>query len=141
VHALVGELLDLMRRELHFKRIQVKRDSPDPAATVCSDPDGLRQVLQNLISNAVAATPEGGDIEVGSRSESGRLRLTVVDSGPGIPAKDLEKIFEPLYTTKADGLGLGLTISRTIVERLGGTLSARNVPGRGAAFTIELPLL
>ena len=141
VHALVGELLDLMRRELHFKRIRVTRDSPDPAATVCSDPDGLRQVLQNLISNAVAATPEGGDIEVGSRSESDRLRLTVVDSGPGIPAKDLEKIFEPLYTTKADGLGLGLTISRTIVERLGGTLSARNVPGRGAAFTIELPLL
>jgi two-component system NtrC family sensor kinase len=141
VHALVGELLDLMRRELHFKRIQVKRDSPDPAATVCSDPDGLRQVLQNLISNAVAATTDGGEIEIGSRIEGDRLWLTVVDSGPGIPAKDLEKIFEPLYTTKADGLGLGLTISRTIVERLGGTLSARNVPGRGAAFTIELPLL
>ena len=82
-----------------------------------------------------------GDIEIGSRIEGDRLRLTVVDSGPGIPAKDLEKIFEPLYTTKADGLGLGLTISRTIVERLGGTLSARNVPGRGAAFTVELPLL
>ena len=141
VHALVGELLDLMRRELHFKRIRVTRDSPDPAATVCSDPDGLRQVLQNLISNAVAATTDGGEIEIGSRIEGDRLWLTVVDSGPGIPAKDLEKIFEPLYTTKADGLGLGLTISRTIVERLGGTLSARNVPGRGAAFTIELPLL
>ena len=140
VHALVGELLDLMRRELHFKRIRVKRDSPDPAATVCSDPDGLRQVLQNLISNAVAATADGGEIEIGSRIEGDRLRLTVVDSGPGIPAKDVEKIFEPLYTTKPDGLGLGLTISRTIVERLGGTLSARNVPGRGAAFTVELPL-
>jgi two-component system NtrC family sensor kinase len=61
VHELIGELLDLMRRELHFKRIRVKRDSPDPAASVCSDPDGLRQVLQNLISNAVAATADGGD--------------------------------------------------------------------------------
>ena len=140
VHEQIGELLDLMRRELHFKRIRVKRDSIDPTATVCSDPDGLRQVLQNLISNAVAATPEGGDIEVGSRVEGGRLRLTVIDSGPGIPEKDLERIFEPLYTTKPDGLGLGLTISRTIVEKLGGTLSARNVPGRGAEFAVELPL-
>jgi signal transduction histidine kinase len=129
-----------MRRELHFKRIRVNRDSDEPAATVCSDPDGLRQVLQNLISNAVAATPDGGDIAIGSRLEGGRLMLSVVDSGPGIPAKDMEKIFEPLYTTRSDGLGLGLTISRTIVERLGGTLSARNEPGRGAVFTVELPL-
>jgi signal transduction histidine kinase len=140
VHDLVGELLDLMRRELHFKRIRVQRDSPDPAATVCSDPDGLRQVLQNLISNAATATPDGGEIGIGSRVEGGRLLLSVVDSGPGIPAKDIEKIFEPLYTTRPDGLGLGLTISRSIVERLGGTLSVRNVPGRGAAFTVELPL-
>jgi two-component system sensor histidine kinase HydH len=140
VHELIGELLELMRRDLHFKRIRIKRVSPDPAATVCSDPDGLRQVLQNLVSNAVAATPEGSQIEVGSRVEAGRLRLTVIDSGPGIPAKDFEKIFEPLYTTRPAGLGLGLSISRTIVERLGGTLSARNEPGRGAAFTVELPL-
>ena len=140
VHELIGELLDLMRRELHFKRIRVKRDSPEPAATICSDPDGLRQVLQNLISNAIAATPDGGEVEVGSRSEGGRLRLTVLDSGPGIPEKDVERIFEPLYTTKPDGLGLGLTISRTIVERLGGSITVRNLPGRGAAFTVELPL-
>jgi len=140
IHELIGELLDLMRRELHFKRIRVQRDSPDPAATVCSDPDGLRQVLQNLISNAVAATPDGGDITIGSRLEGDRLILTVVDSGTGIHPGDFEKIFEPLYTTRPEGLGLGLTISRTIVERLGGTLSARNESGRGAAFAVELPL-
>ncbi|RPJ69160.1 MAG: ATP-binding protein, partial [Desulfobacteraceae bacterium] len=96
--------------------------------------------LQNLISNAAAATPDGGEIEIVSRVEGGCMQLTVVDSGPGIPATDFAKIFEPLYTTRPDGLGLGLTISRTIVERLGGTLSARNEPGRGAAFTVELPL-
>jgi two-component system NtrC family sensor kinase len=137
---LLAEILDLMRRELHFKRIRVTRDAPDPALTVCSDPDGLRQVLQNLISNAAAATPDGGDIEIGSRVAGGRLQLTVIDSGPGIPPNDVEKIFEPLYTTRPEGLGLGLTISRSIVERLGGTLSVRNVPGRGAAFTVEMPL-
>ncbi len=140
VHELISELLGLMRRELHFKRIRVKRDSPDPTVRLCSDPDGLRQALQNLISNAAAATPDGGEIEIVSRVEGGCMQLTVVDSGPGIPATDFAKIFEPLYTTRPDGLGLGLTISRTIVERLGGTLSARNEPGRGAAFTVELPL-
>jgi two-component system NtrC family sensor kinase len=140
VYDLIGDLLELMRRELHFKRIQVKRDSPEPTVSVCSDPDGLRQVLQNLISNAVAAVPDGGEIEIGSRVEGGRLRMSVIDSGPGIPERDLEKIFEPLYTTQPGGLGLGLAISRTIVERLGGTLSAANAPGRGAVFTVELPL-
>jgi two-component system, NtrC family, sensor kinase len=140
VHALVSEQLDLLRRELHFKRIRVKRDPADPAATICSDPDGIRQVLQNLISNAVAATKDGGEIEIATRTGSERLRLTVIDNGPGIPERDFAKIFEPLYTTKPEALGLGLTISRTVVSRLGGTISVRNVPGRGAAFTVELPL-
>jgi two-component system NtrC family sensor kinase len=140
VNDLIGDLLELMRRELHFKRIHVKRDSSEPAVSVCSDPDGLRQVLQNLISNAVTAVSDGGEIEIGSRVEGDRLRLTVIDSGPGIPESDLERIFEPLYTTQPGGLGLGLTISRTIAERLGGTLSAANAPGCGAVFTVELPL-
>jgi two-component system NtrC family sensor kinase len=139
VHALVSEILELMRRELHFKRIHVKRNPPQPAAVVHSDPDGLRQVLQNLVTNAVAAVDVGGEIEIHTRVGEGRLKLTVVDSGPGIPDADLERIFEPLYTTRIEGLGLGLAISRTIVSRLNGTLSARNEPGRGAAFTVELP--
>jgi two-component system NtrC family sensor kinase len=140
VYELIGELLELMRRELHFKRIRVKRDSLDPALTVCSDPDGLRQVLQNLISNAAAAAPDGGEVEIRSQVDGDRMRLTVVDSGPGIPAADLEKIFEPLYSTHPGGLGLGLTISRTIAGQMGGSLSVRNEPGRGAAFALELPL-
>lgn len=139
VNRLIDELLDLMRRELHFKRIRVRRELPDPAPTICSDPDGLRQVLQNLIGNALTATPEGGEIEVDCRLENQRLRLTVIDTGPGIPERDREKIFEPLYSTTPGGLGLGLTISRTIVERLGGSLTVRNAAGRGAAFTVELP--
>lgn len=139
--ALIAEILELMRRDLHFKRIRVTRRTDDTAATtVCSDPEDLRQVLQNLISNAVAATPEGGTIEVRTERKENRLCVTVVDSGPGVPERDLAKIFEPLYTTKPDGLGLGLTISRTILERLGGSLTVTNAPGRGAAFTVELPL-
>jgi two-component system NtrC family sensor kinase len=140
VNRLIDELLDLMRRELHFKRIRVRRELPDPAPSICSDPDGLRQVLQNLVSNALTATPEGGEIEVGCRVAEGRMRLTVVDGGPGVPERDRERIFEPLYTTTPGGLGLGLTISRTIVEGLGGSITVTDAPGRGAAFTVELPI-
>jgi two-component system NtrC family sensor kinase len=140
VQVLIAEILELMRRDLHFKRIQVKRDSEASPATVCSDPDDLRQVLQSLITNAVAASPEGGTIEIRTERTENRLCVTVVDSGPGVPERDLAKIFEPLYTTKPDGLGLGLTISRTILDRLGGTLTVKNEPGQGAAFTVELPL-
>ncbi len=140
IQALIAELLELMRRDLHFKRIRVKREAHVAAAMVCSDPEDLRQVLQNLISNAVAATPEGGTIEIRTDRTANRLGVTVIDSGPGIPAADFQKIFEPLYTTQPDGLGLGLTISRTILERLGGTLTVKNEPDHGAAFTVELPL-
>ena len=140
IQALIAELLELMRRDLHFKRIRIKREAHAAAATVCSDPEDLRQVLQNLITNAVAATPEGGTIEIRTDRTANRLGVTVIDSGPGIPAADFQRIFEPLYTTRPDGLGLGLTISRTIVERLGGSLTVKNEPGRGAAFTVELPV-
>jgi two-component system sensor histidine kinase HydH len=139
---LIAELLDHLRRDLHFKQIRVKRTEIDPTARTCSDPDGLRQVLQNLITNAVAASETGGEIQIAACVQSGRLRITVTDGGPGIPPRDLERIFEPLYTTRSDGLGLGLTISRSIAAKLGGTLQARNVPapGRGAVFTLELPV-
>jgi two-component system NtrC family sensor kinase len=140
LQASIAELLELMRRDLHFKRIRVTRSGGTAATMVCSDPEELRQVLQNLISNAVAATPEGGTIELRTEHTQERLRVTVVDSGPGIPERDRAQIFEPLYTTKPDGLGLGLTISRAILERLGGSLTVKNEPGRGAAFTLELPL-
>ncbi len=140
LQTVIAELLELMRRELHFKRIQVRREADPGAGAVCSNPDDLRQVMQNLISNAAAATPEGGAIDIRTHRTADRIQVTVVDGGPGIPEQDFGKIFEPLYTTKPEGLGLGLTISRAIIERLGGTLTVRNEPGRGAAFTVELPL-
>ncbi|MBR9886029.1 MAG: PAS domain-containing sensor histidine kinase, partial [Oceanospirillales bacterium] len=80
-------------------------------------------------------------IEVGVEVQGKWLKLSVHDSGPGIPAADLERIFEPFYTTKksGQGLGLGLSISHRIIETLGGQLRAANHPDGGAVFTIELP--
>ncbi len=140
VNELLTELLPLLRRELFFKRIRVFRTPHEPEARILGDPDDLRQVLQNLIENAAAASPVGGEVAIETAAEEGRLRLTVRDTGPGIPAERLETIFEPFAPGRPEGLGLGLSISRAIVERMGGRLRAENAPAGGAAFTVELPL-
>ena len=69
-----------------------------------------------------------------------RVMVVVTDDGPGIPEENMEKVFSPLFTTKSEGIGLGLSISVSILEKLGGNISVRNEPERGASFTVELPL-
>jgi two-component system sensor histidine kinase HydH len=101
----------------------------------------LEQALLNLLMNAVEATPSGGAIAVHSSHESGKVQIKIHDSGPGIPVEDLERIFEPFYSTKARGSGLGLGITRRIVRDHLGTIEASTDPGRGAVFTLKFPSL
>lgn len=105
--------------------------------------DRIRQVFLNLLLNAIDAMPQGGQLVIRStrsRNPAG-VRVTVRDSGAGIPPAVLDRIFEPFYTTKKKGLGLGLFTSRAIVERHHGTIEARSRPGRGTTFLVWLPAL
>jgi len=111
------------------------------------DADQIQQVFINLIKNAVEATPEGGKIKIAAancdetdRESCGGVEVTVVDSGPGIQASDSDRIFEPFFTTKPGGTGLGLYITHEIVRRHGGELSVTSEPGKGAVFTVRLPV-
>lgn len=140
VNELLTELLQLLRRELFFRRIRVRREPAEPEARIAGDPDDLRQVLQNLIENAAAASPVDSEIAIAMAIEDGRLHLTVRDSGPAVPTDRLKTIFEPFAPGRPEGLGLGLTIARAIVERMGGRLEADNSPAGGVVFTIEIPL-
>ena len=99
----------------------------------------LEQALLNLLLNAFEATPAGGLIEVRSFNQAAAIRIEVRDSGPGIPVEDLERIFEPFYSTKARGSGLGLGITRRIVRDHGGTIEAAVSAGAGATFTLTFP--
>lgn len=120
-----------------------------PAATV--DPDRLKQVFTNIMSNAVQAMPQGGKLtiqtrhEVGTSSQSGEQQNLVCvsfeDTGSGIAPWHLAKIFEPLFTTKARGTGLGLAISNNIVEKHGGSIIVTSQQGKGTCFTVKLPLV
>jgi two-component system sensor kinase FixL len=103
----------------------------------------LQQVLLNLTRNAVdamrGAARSGGGIEISTRSSGDSVAIEVADRGPGVSPQLGDNVFHPFVTTKRDGLGVGLAISRTIVQSCQGTLSYRNNPGGGAIFSISLP--
>jgi len=108
------------------------------SARALADPGRLRQVLANLLVNAAQAGARNAWVRVGSGD--GRARLVVQDDGPGIPVELRPRLFEPFATGRAEGTGLGLALSRRIVERQGGALSLRDERGRGAVFEVSLPL-
>ncbi len=105
------------------------------------DADQVQQVFLNLVENAIHATPAGGRITIRSvrRSTPPEVVVTVEDTGPGIPSDQVAKIFEPFYTTKSKGTGLGLFVAHGIVQRHGGTIEVESEPGRGARFRVSLP--
>ncbi|MBI2179479.1 MAG: hypothetical protein HYU31_01505 [Deltaproteobacteria bacterium] len=104
-----------------------------------ADPNYLKQLLLNLILNGVQAMPAGGTLTVAADADKDHLRLTVADQGSGIEPESMVKIFEPYFTTKANGSGLGLSIARRIAEAHGGKITAESAPGQGSRFQVFLP--
>jgi signal transduction histidine kinase len=104
----------------------------------------VEQVLGNLVTNACQAMPGGGQLIVSSAQEavggSAWVRITVRDTGVGIAPENLPKIFEPLFTTKVKGIGLGLAVSKKLAEANGGRLEVQNGSGAGSTFTLYLPV-
>jgi len=104
------------------------------------DTDQIRQVLVNLITNAVQAMPEGGKLAIAVRQKDSSIQVEVVDTGCGIPEEARGKLFEPLYTTKAKGIGLGLAVCKSIIERHDGHIEVESSVGKGTTFAVKLPL-
>ena len=104
-----------------------------------ADRDHLKQVLLNLVVNALQAMGAGGTLTLGARAERERVTLVVADTGPGLAPDVLARVFDPYFTTKPGGLGLGLTIARRIAEAHGGALEVESRPGEGTRFLLSLP--
>jgi PAS domain S-box-containing protein len=121
--------------------IAVKNRAIESLPVILADPDQLAQVFANIVINAVQAMPEGGELFINSEaSDQEWLAVSVTDTGVGIPPENLEKIFEPLFTSKAKGIGLGMAISRTFAEGHGGSIEVRSRVGKGSTFTVTLPV-
>jgi signal transduction histidine kinase len=118
--------------------IQLIMDCPPALSPALADRDQLRIVFANLIRNACEAMPDSGRLTITARASEGGIEVAIADTGVGMTAEQLSRIMEPLYSTKARGLGLGLSIARAIVEKNGGSLQATSEPDRGSTFTVFL---
>lgn len=136
---LIDEVVRLLRPEALAAGVAIqRRRGAEPIPPARMDGEKMKQVVMNLVRNAVEATPEGGTVTLESGLVDGRARLVVRDTGPGLPAG--VDVFQLFVTTKPKGTGLGLSIVQQIVLQHGGEIVAASEPGRGACFTVTLPV-
>ena len=133
------ELVSWLKKELTLRCIRVTWAVDENVPEIRTDRSRLRHAIQNILLNAVSAVDKHGEIHIAIVAEGQEVTATITDSGPGIPEADREMIFEPLFTTKPDGTGLGLPVARDILQALGGSLILVQPSDRGAAFRMVLP--
>jgi signal transduction histidine kinase len=146
LRALIGDLDAVVSSLARAKSLKYRSDSPPSNVYAHTDPDKLRQIMINLLSNAMKFTPEGGRVRVSCGVHDRQVSIRVEDSGPGIPVDKLEAVFEPFVqldrglTRNTDGTGLGLAISRGLARGMGGDILLKSDVGRGSVFTVTVPL-
>lgn len=143
INNVLKTLIGLAQRDASHKNVEIIARLDADLPLMSSDPPLLRQVFLNLLVNATQAIDKDGCVVVTStRHQTDGLEITVQDNGSGISPEHLNKIFRPFFSTKPEGkgTGLGLAMSRGIVERLGGTITVMSEPGIGTTFTVRLPL-
>jgi len=139
---LVREVLDMMELKAVECGVEVSLEVDESQGACLLDPTRMKEVVVNLVANAIQACPPraGGRIELSVRTRQGMVELVVADNGRGIPEEALTRIFEPFYTLKDDGVGLGLALCKRIAEEHEGSIAAENRPGGGALFRARFPI-
>jgi PAS domain S-box-containing protein len=141
VNGLVKEVHDLVKDDFRKRKIDLSLDLEGDPVFVLGDAARLKQVFLNLVKNAMEAVEGGGHVSVRTTRGADRAEVVVSDDGCGIAPEDREKIFTPFFTTKPRGTGLGLCVSKRIVEEIpGGAFSVESEKGKGSAFKVSLPL-
>ncbi len=140
INKIVTHVCELLRPEAITRKVEILAQVESDLPLVTVDSVRLTQALLNIIINGIQAVSGPGQVKLSLAKSGNNLLLRVQDTGPGIPANELGDIFDPYYTTKAEGNGLGLWIAQQIAVAHGGDLRAENAPSGGAVFTLTLPL-
>jgi signal transduction histidine kinase len=137
----IRKALLILENEFRLEHIRLEADLAPDIDKMCLDGNQIEQVLVNILINAVHATDENGKVIVRSRKlgKGEMVRIQIVDTGHGISAENLSKIFEPFFSTKEKGTGLGLAVSYGIIQNHGGNIWVSSEPGKGTQFIIDLP--
>jgi signal transduction histidine kinase len=142
------DLLDVLRSVIESSKTMIEAQGValdlDLASSVpClkADPLEMEQIFTNLIGNALYEMPDGGALRIVLDSDAEKIKIAVCDDGPGIPSENLQRVFDPFFTTRKKGTGFGLSVVLRIVKGCGGRIRVDSSPGKGACFSIELPLL
>ncbi len=139
INDLLEEVAEFYADRLERAGVRLRLDLAENLPEVALDQQLIRQAFANLLLNAEAAMPDGGELMIGSRRSGRGVCLQVTDTGVGIPPEHLDKIFRPYYSTRENGTGLGLPTVRRIVLEHAGEIEVHSEPGRGTRFTIQLP--
>ena len=141
----MGNAMTLVRERAQRHGLSLSLEAGDVVGEIRADERKFKQILLNLLTNAVKFTPDGGSITVRARMVGGGIEVAVSDTGIGISAEDQAVVFDEFrqvgrhYTNKQEGTGLGLTLTKRFVELHGGTLRLESVPGQGSTFTFNMP--
>ncbi len=143
VNLLVDEAVNRLKKvEFKPKHIEIVTQYSPDLPSILAEPDPLRQVFGNILVNAGDAIADKGTITISTEAIEGMVHVTIADTGKGIPTENLQRVFNPFFTTKGGGkgTGLGLSIAASIVKYLGGTIKVNSIPGTGSSFTVLLPI-
>lgn len=140
VNDLLDKMLSFLKPELKYSKIKVTRELDTELPVFWVDPERLHQVFINIIKNAIHAMPNGGTLKIQTEAKEKLCLIHFRDSGMGIPADMLPRIFDAYYTTKEEGSGLGLMIVHQIVKEHGGRIEVKSKPNQGTTFTVLLPM-
>jgi signal transduction histidine kinase len=143
VEAVLRQILGFIQKEVARRSIRVRLNTAGVIPMMIIDRGGLQQVFLNLINNALAALADGGELDITIARRGGeQIQVEVADNGHGIPAEDIQRVFEPFFSTRdqSAGTGLGLSVTYGLVTEMGGDIAVTSDVGRGSCFRVTLPL-
>jgi signal transduction histidine kinase len=140
VRELVSETMTLVRSQADAQGVTLRVEDDDCDAEVMGDRERLKSCLSNIVINALQAMPQGGELSTELKRADGWIKITIKDTGIGISEEAIQKIFEPYFSTRVSGFGLGLAVTKSIIEDHRGTIKVRSRLGHGTTFTVKLPV-